>query len=104
MGFQLTWLDWCVGVLAVGGSILFGWYMSRKAEAALRAAGLLPERVAGDGTAAFVELREPRAIEAPDEIARLLVAAGVPPTHLVLARESLEDHFIRLTGGEVNAA
>jgi solute:Na+ symporter, SSS family len=33
MGFQLTWLDWCVGVLAVGGSILFGWYMSRKVEA-----------------------------------------------------------------------
>jgi solute:Na+ symporter, SSS family len=33
MGFQLTWLDWCVGVLAVGGSILFGWYMSRKVKA-----------------------------------------------------------------------
>ena len=41
----------------------------------------------------------PRALESPDEIARLLVTAGVPPTHLALARESLEDHFIRLTGG-----
>ena len=24
MGFELTWLDWTVGVLAVAGSILFG--------------------------------------------------------------------------------
>ena len=30
MGFELTWLDWIVGVIAVVGSILFGWYMSRK--------------------------------------------------------------------------
>ena len=30
MRFTLTWLDWIVGVSAVLGSILFGWYMSRK--------------------------------------------------------------------------
>ena len=29
-GFALTWLDWIVGVVAVVGSILFGWYMSRR--------------------------------------------------------------------------
>ena len=40
----------------------------------------------------------PASLESPDDVARLLVAAGVPPTHLALARESLEDHFIRLTG------
>ncbi len=65
------------------------------AEAALRQAGFLPNR--RDAPGAFLELREPRAIAAPDEIARILVEAGSPPTHLALARETLEDHFIRLT-------
>jgi len=64
----------------------------------LRAAGLSPARPAANDRAGWLELRDARALEAPDDIARLLVAAGVPPTHLVLARESLEDHFIRLTG------
>ena len=65
------------------------------AEAALRQAGFLPERQ--DTAGAFLELREPRALAAPDEIARILVEAGSPPTHLALARETLEDHFMRLT-------
>jgi solute:Na+ symporter, SSS family len=30
MSFTLTWLDWIVGLLAVTGSIGFGWYMSRR--------------------------------------------------------------------------
>jgi ABC-2 type transport system ATP-binding protein len=68
------------------------------AEAALRAAGLAPTRPACDGDAARLEMRDPSALERPDDIARILVAAGVPPTHLAVARESLEDHFIRLTG------
>ena len=68
------------------------------AEAALRAAGLSPARVVTDGAEAHLELHDPRSIEAPDEVARLLVAVGAPPTRLVVARESLEDHFIRLTG------
>jgi solute:Na+ symporter, SSS family len=33
MGFALTWHDWVVGSIAVVGSILFGWYMSRKVDA-----------------------------------------------------------------------
>ncbi len=67
------------------------------AESALHAAGFAPGRQARDGGAAVLELREPRAIDAPDEIARLLVAAGAPPTRLAVAHETLEDHFIRLT-------
>jgi ABC-2 type transport system ATP-binding protein len=74
------------------------------AERALRAAGLSPELRASDGRAACLELREASALESPDDIARLLVAAGVPPTHLALARESLEDHFIRLTGSAATDA
>jgi ABC-2 type transport system ATP-binding protein len=67
------------------------------AETALQAAGFTPVHQARDGGVTVLELREPRAIEAPDEIARLLVAAGAPPMHLAVAHETLEDHFIRLT-------
>lgn len=74
------------------------------AEDALRAAGLEPTRRASEGNLARVELRDPSALERPDDIARLLVAAGVPPIHLAVARESLEDHFIRLTGSAATEA
>ena len=39
-----------------------------------------------------------RAIEAPDEIARLLVNADTPPTHLSVEQQNLEEHFMQLTG------
>lgn len=41
---------------------------------------------------------DPRAIDAPDAVATLLVNAGSPPTRLVVEQENLEDHFLRLTG------
>jgi ABC-2 type transport system ATP-binding protein len=44
-------------------------------------------------------LKETRAIDAPDKVATLLVNAGIPPTRLVVTHENLEDHFLRLTGG-----
>ncbi len=68
-----------------------------RAVAALRAAGLAPDRAGGRP---LLELREPRALSDPDEVARLLVEAGAAPTHLAIARETLEDHFIRLTGDQ----
>jgi ABC-2 type transport system ATP-binding protein len=67
------------------------------AEVALAAAGYSPRRLEGDaGTT--LELREPRALAAPESVAALLAAAGTPPSRLAIARETLEDHFIRLTG------
>ncbi len=39
-----------------------------------------------------------RALEAPDEIARLLVNADMPPTHLAIKQQNLEEHFMQLTG------
>jgi ABC-2 type transport system ATP-binding protein len=39
-----------------------------------------------------------RALNAPDEIARLLVNADIPPTHLALEQQNLEEHFMQLTG------
>jgi ABC-2 type transport system ATP-binding protein len=71
------------------------------AAATLRAAGYEPLlRDATGDREPLLELREPRALEAPDEVATLLAGAGTPPTHLVVGREALEDHFLRLTGGE----
>lgn len=74
------------------------------AQRALRAAGLEPTLRTADGQDPRLELRDVRALEAPDEIAALLVSAGVPPTHLALGRETLEDHFMRLTGGGATGA
>ncbi len=37
------------------------------------------------------------AIDYPDDIVRILVNAGTPPTHLAVIQENLEDHFLKLT-------
>jgi ABC-2 type transport system ATP-binding protein len=66
------------------------------ARAALEAAGYAVTLVGEDGS--FV-LGEPRAVAAPDEVARQLVAAGTPPTRLMVEQDDLEQHFLRLTGG-----
>jgi ABC-2 type transport system ATP-binding protein len=44
-----------------------------------------------------IVLTETRAVDAPDEIATLLVNAGAPPIRLALEQEDLEQHFLRLT-------
>ena len=67
------------------------------AGAALRAAGLSVELPEGRDR---LELRDPRALADPGMVARILVEADMPPSHLAVARETLEDHFIRLTGGK----
>jgi ABC-2 type transport system ATP-binding protein len=45
-------------------------------------------------------ITDARALEAPDEVAALLVRAGAPPTKLVVEQEDLEAYFLRLTGGQ----
>ncbi|HBN08220.1 MAG TPA: bacitracin ABC transporter ATP-binding protein [Cyanobacteria bacterium UBA8530] len=66
-----------------------------KAEEALRSAGYLPQRTEG-----VLELREERALESPDEVARLLVTTGEAPMRLAVTQEDLEQHFLRLTRQE----
>jgi ABC-2 type transport system ATP-binding protein len=44
-------------------------------------------------------ISDPLAIEHPDDIARLLVNAGTPPTRLAVEQQNLEEHFLQLTGG-----
>jgi len=43
-------------------------------------------------------LKEARAIDAPEELATLLVNAGAPPSRLAVEQENLEEYFLRLTG------
>ncbi len=66
------------------------------ARTALEVAGYAVHRVNEDGS--FV-LDESCALEAPDEVARVLVAAGTPPIRLAVEQDDLEQHFLRLTGG-----
>jgi ABC-2 type transport system ATP-binding protein len=49
-----------------------------------------------DGT---IVLEDEHATEHPDDIAHLLVNAGAPPTHLIVTKQDLEEHFLQLTGG-----
>ena len=39
------------------------------------------------------------AVEHPDEIAKIMVFAGAPPTRLAVKQQDLEDHFLQITGG-----
>ncbi|HJX37201.1 MAG TPA: ABC transporter ATP-binding protein [Anaerolineae bacterium] len=65
------------------------------AQSALAKAGFVVKAREG-----MIVLNEPRAINAPDDVATLLVSAGTPPTRLAVEQEELEDHFLRLTGGK----
>lgn len=47
---------------------------------------------------ARIVLSDPKAVAAPDDVARLLVNAGTPPTRLAVVQENLEEHFLHLTG------
>jgi len=58
----------------------------------LKAAGY-PARIIENET---IELKSGSSIEHPDEINKLLVKAGTPPTHLMVEEEELEQYFLRL--------
>ncbi|MCX6028711.1 MAG: ABC transporter ATP-binding protein [Chloroflexi bacterium] len=49
----------------------------------------------------MIVLNEARALDAPEEVAALLVNAGTPPTRLAVEQEDLEEYFLRLTGEKV---
>ncbi len=64
------------------------------AQRALIAAGQ-PSEILLDGS---IELNNLAAVENPDDINRLLVHAGAPPTRLMVEEEELEQYFLRLVG------
>jgi ABC-2 type transport system ATP-binding protein len=59
----------------------------------LQSAGYKPELK--DET---IVIENVQAIEHPDEVAKILVNAGTPPTHLAVKQQNLEEHFMKLTG------
>jgi ABC-2 type transport system ATP-binding protein len=73
-----------------------------RAERVLRVAVFEPVR-AGSREHQWLELSEQRAMDHPDEIARLLVEGGVPPTRLAIEQEDIEEHFLRLTSSDAEA-
>jgi len=66
------------------------------AQRALINAGL-PAEIIQDG---IIELKSAESVERPDEINRLLVNSGNPPTQLMVEEEELEQYFLRLIGME----
>ncbi|MDQ3006734.1 MAG: ABC transporter ATP-binding protein [Chloroflexota bacterium] len=71
--------------------------ITRNLEAArisLQSAGYKP--IMQDG---MIVIDSAHAIEHPDDIARILVDAGIPPTRLAVEQQNLEEHFLQLTGG-----
>lgn len=44
-------------------------------------------------------IQDERALKAPDDVATLLVNEGSPPLRLAVEQETLEDYFMRQTGG-----
>jgi ABC-2 type transport system ATP-binding protein len=65
-----------------------------RAAAVLHAAGFATQTVGSEG----IVLSDERALRHPDEIATLLVAAGCPPTRLVVEQDDLETYFLNLVG------
>jgi ABC-2 type transport system ATP-binding protein len=61
------------------------------AERALTAAGFLPLRSENGG----LVLTDARSVRDPDVVATVLVAAGCPPTRLVVEQDDLETFFLR---------
>lgn len=67
---------------------------SNGARLALATAGH-PAEILQDST---LEIKDSYAVDHPDNIVSLLVQAGVPPTHVVVEEEELEQYFLRLIG------
>ena len=69
----------------------------REVESAFRVliAADQPAKILQDGS---IELKNASSVEHPDDINRLLVNAGTPPTQLMVEEEELEQYFLRLVG------
>lgn len=51
-----------------------------------------------DAQGTLLTISDQQALDAPDEVARVLVGAGTPPTRLAIVQKNLEAHFLELTG------
>ena len=67
---------------------------ARRALAALSARGFV-----ATGDDETLTLTDPGSVERPEDVARLLVGADCPPRAMAIASDSLETHFLAVTGG-----
>lgn len=51
-------------------------------------------------TNGYIEINHKKAIQHPDEVSRLLVSEGFPPTQLTVEEENLESYFLRIIDGK----
>ncbi len=72
---------------------------ARDLDAAQRALAKAGFAVKANGST--IVLNDTRAVDAPEEVATLLVNAGTPPSRLAVEQEDLEGYFLRLTGEKV---
>jgi ABC-2 type transport system ATP-binding protein len=68
--------------------------LAPRAQRSLRTAG-----IESTGAGATLTMVDERAVSRPEEVAGLLVSAGSPPRRLVVETDSLETHFLTVTGG-----
>ncbi|MEU4235244.1 ABC transporter ATP-binding protein [Nonomuraea sp. NPDC026600] len=66
------------------------------AERVLQAHGYHPHPAPGGG----LQLTDEHALARPDQVATVLVQAGVPPTRLLTEEEDLEAYFLRIVGAD----
>jgi len=76
--------------------LLIGVQEVEQAQRSLVAAGQAVE-ILPDGT---IQLKNAGAVSHPEEINRLLVEAGTPPSRLLVDEEELEQYFLRLVGAK----
>jgi hypothetical protein len=67
---------------------------ARLALAALSARGIVATEAEGTLT-----MTDPGSVERPEDVARLLVGADCPPRAMAVVSDSLETHFLDVTGG-----
>jgi ABC-type multidrug transport system ATPase subunit len=67
---------------------------------AIRAAAeLAGHEIAATVSGATLTMTDAATVEQPEQVARLLVAADCPPRAMAVESDSLETHFLRVTGG-----
>jgi ABC-2 type transport system ATP-binding protein len=67
--------------------------------AARAGAELAGNGIAASVTGATLTTNDQKSVERPEQIARLLVGADCPPRAMAVESDSLETHFLRVTGG-----
>ncbi len=67
--------------------------------AARAVAELAGRGIAATTSGATLTITDTAAVQRPEQVARLLVAADCPPRAMAVESDSLETHFLRVTGG-----